>query len=198
MNDLVTVAVRNVGGVYLNAEQQLRRDRANARPALTQAASAPEPARRLLGQVLLSWHGETGKLYDQAIAYLDRLPKRLERTPMPSPSPLGAMSYLDKHYQDRVVPVLSLRLLKEPDWPDWRAFAVLLYLGKHGTSDTLPVLVRYAAATPNPERREDAIKALQSIGGPQLKPSLEAERRARLAAGMSWPVELENLYTAAP
>lgn len=198
MNDLMTLAVRATGADYLAAEQALRGDPRGARPELEAAARSEEAVTRLIGEVLLAWLGPEGADFDLALAYLDGLPARVARTPLPVPSPLGAASYLERYFRGRVARLLTLRLIKEPEWADWRAFAVILYLQQSRDPGTVPGLVRFAAETPSSARAEAAIEALEAIDGPGLAVSLDAERQHRLTAGLDWPGPLAALRERAP
>jgi hypothetical protein len=68
-----------------------------------------------------------------------------ERTQIPYPRPDVLASDLDYEHGARVVPYLAVRLMKEPEWPDWKVAAVLQYLAMEKDEKALPALVRFAA-----------------------------------------------------
>jgi len=181
------------GEGYLEAERELRDGGSEAEATVRANRLNPDPIVGLLARVLLNWAGQKGPDYDAALEYLDTLPAKIARTPAPKPSPSGAAGYLDFHFQGRVADMLTLRLVKEPDWPSWRVAAVLLYLEDHPDKATAGSIVRYAVETDDDEYREFAIDALKPSRGPDLDTLLDAERKRIEDVGKVFPNELAAL-----
>ncbi|NVJ00055.1 hypothetical protein HV824_18255 [Myxococcus sp. AM009] len=112
--DLFNEALSTQDDAYLDAEAQLRRRGAAAVAELSRHLADPAPLPRLLARTLIPWvEGKTPD-NDKALAYLEALPRHIAKTPVLAPSPSGIASYLGRHFQDRVVEVLALRLVKVP------------------------------------------------------------------------------------
>ena len=192
MSTLFERAVEATGTGYLALETELRRVaplQGPDRDAIRAGLGHGDPMARLLAAVLLDWSGSRGGDFDGALAYLDRLPGKLSRTAMGTPSPTGTESYLTLHFGGRVADLLAVRLVKEESWPSWKALAVVFYLARHKQVDTTPALIRFAIETPVAEWRQLAIDAIREMGDPALTAKVAGEMaRART---MKHPVPAE-------
>lgn len=188
-------ASRRTGEAYYEAEKELRSAPDESTSTLRAHLKSNDPVDRLLAQVVLNWFDKKKSDYDGALKYLDGLPKRLERTPVPSPPPSGVAAYLDAEYDDRVVDLLLLRLIKDPELPRWRIRGVLLYINDHPQKDTLSAFVRYTAEVENDEYRDTAIEGLKPLRGDDLNQQITAEHRRFEDKGKDFPPELTALKT---
>ncbi|WIG93441.1 hypothetical protein [Myxococcus sp. SDU36] len=194
--ELFNEALSTQDDAYLNAEAQLRRRGAAAVAELRRHLADPAPLPRLLARTLIAWVEGKAPDNDKALAYLEALPRQIAKTPVLAPSPSGISSYLGRHFQDRVVEVLALRLVKVPSLPRWYALGVIFYLGQQRKASVTEALLRFAIETRIPESRRHAADALRAIGDPELPRKLAAER-ARIAAHAE-PLPAEVEATTAP
>jgi hypothetical protein len=176
MELLFETALNATGSEYLAAENELRREGPGVEPVLRRHLQHPDPAARLLAQVLLDGRGARAADDQSAWEYLEYLPARLARTPITAPSPTGIADYLQLHYGPRVANLLALHLLKFPNWPRWRVLGVLFYLREQKQASVTAALLRYAAETSNAEGAMEAVRAIQAAADPDLPVKLAAER----------------------
>jgi len=191
-------ALASTGQAYLDAERRLRDDGAAAEPVLRRNLTHPDPIGRLLARTLLAWLGASGAEYQAALDYLDSLPARIAHTPITTPSPLGAASYLTLHFEGRVADALALRLVKAADWPHWKAMAVLFYLKDHASPALTEPLLRFAADTADERWRAAAIDAARAGRDPALAAKIEAERLRLQAQKRLLPEALAALAREQP
>ncbi len=183
MDPVFEEAVNSSGPGYEEAERKLRDARAGALPTLRRNLHHSDPVARLIARVILDWFEGSAQDYQAALDYLDYVPRRLARTPIGNPSPLGVAAYLTQHFGARVVDLLAVRLVKGTDWPHWRVMAVLFYLRDHARPSITEVLLRFAAGTQNDEWRGAAIDAIRAAQDPDLRAKIEAERVYQAALG---------------
>lgn len=193
MDAVFAAAVRDSGSDYLDAERQLLDGGPAALAVLRGHLDHSDPIGRMITRQLLDRMEGRASDIEPALAYLDGLPARIERTPLPAPPPSGVATYLGEHFQARVADFLALRLVKETQAPHWRVMAVLLYLRQQALPSTTTALVRFAADTRNEEWRETAVSAIRAIGDPALQPKLLAEGERLQRRGRELPHALSGL-----
>ncbi|QDE86276.1 hypothetical protein [Myxococcus xanthus] len=183
---------------YLDAEAQLRGRGAAAVAELSRHLADPAPLPRLLARTLTPWIEGKAPDNDKALAYLEALPGQIAETPAQVPRTGGVPVYLGRHFQDRVVEVLALRLVKVPSLPRWYALGVILYLGQQRKASVTEALLRFAIETRTPERRRYAADALRAIGDPELPRKLAAERARLATRAEPLPAEVEATTSPLP
>lgn len=193
MDTQFEAVVVSTGQTYLSAERELLKGGQPALATLHRNLRHSDPMTQFIANTLLNWMQGGGQEIEAALSYLDNLPKRLAPTPIPTPSPLGVASFLEKHFGPRVTDALALRLVKQTDWPHWRVMGVLFYLMNQRVASTTPALVRFAAETENEEWRKAAIDALKAITDPNLRDKIAAERQRFLRLSKEFPTELADL-----
>lgn len=197
MSELETIFEEGVhakGDMYLEKEQRLYENADKSRAILHQKTAHPDPIARLLASVLLSWFDDRQQEYLQALSYLsDYAPSYFAKTPVGSPPPEGVASFLAQHYQNRVARLLTLRLVKSENWPNWQATGVLLYLRQQKSPATTEGLLRFAVETPNEAWRKLALEAVQAISDPALAIKVQAERKRCEQLDLEMPSEVDQL-----
>jgi hypothetical protein len=141
------------GMQYLTAERQLRKVGTGEDLASRMSNAGideADPVVPLMKSVLSALQSEQGHEFDAALSYMDRQAERYRETQLLSPRPDILASDLDYSHGARAVPYLAVRLMKEPDWPDWKVAAVLQYLAMEKDQKALPALARFAAENRNP------------------------------------------------
>lgn len=193
MDAVFATAVREHGPDYLDAERQLLDGGPAAQAVLRGYLDHSDPIGRMIARQLLDRMEGRAPDVAPALAYLDGLPARIERTPLPAPPPSGVAIYLSEHFQARVADFLALRLVKETQAPHWRVLGILLYLRQQALPSTSTALVRFAADTRDETRREAAVAAIQAIDDPALQAKLLAERERAQQRGDELPHALSSL-----
>lgn len=195
MDTLFQKAIESRGKDYLDAEYLLRQGGSAAVNTLYQNRNHPDPIARLIVESLLLWLQGKASEHQAALDYLDYIPKRLAKTPVGSPPPLGVSNELRDRFGDRVANFLALRLVKQDDWLRWRVISILFYLSEQKLPSTTYALIRFAVETPNEEARNYAIEAIKAIGDKDLKAKLSFERSRLQGLGLqkNWPSELDGL-----
>jgi hypothetical protein len=81
-----------------------------------------------------------------------------------------------------VARLLALRLIKQPEWPRWRAFGVVLYLQQRPDRAATGALLRYAIETGDDGLRAAALDAVRATPDPAraAKLAYEVARARRL------------------
>jgi hypothetical protein len=187
MDVLLEKAVTSRGNEYIEAEAALRQ--AADGEAMAAASRHPDPLAPQIAKAVLGWKDRPQE-YTRALAYIENLPKLLERTPITAPSPAGVAAYLKKHFDARVTDILAVRLLKSEGWPWWRTVGVLMYLKQTAPSEVTPALVRFAAETASDEERRWALEAIVAAKDPNLKAKLDFEAKRAAAEGRPLPPAL--------
>ncbi len=205
--DLFDLAMAAKDEAYLDAEKQLRAAGTAAVGELRRHQADAEPIACLFADTLIPWIEGASPDNDAALAYLDELPVRIARTPAGTPRADGIPWYLRRHYQDRVVPIMALRLVMVPSLPRWYALGVASYLGEQRNRTATSALVRFAVETREPaglgrprprspadeERWRLAVDAIKEIADPDLRSKLEAERACLARRGRRLPVDIDAL-----
>ena len=182
MNDVFLQSLESAGDDYLAAEGRLREGGDEAREVLRSHFDDEDRVARHLARVVDDWIERRPEDYEEALAFLlVGAEARAGQTPIGKPSPLGIAAYLSRDFEDRLVGLLALRLLKGSDWPHWRVSGVIFYLEEPKRPAATAPLARFAAETSREEWRGYAIEALEAIGDPELAAILDAEK-ARLEA----------------
>ena len=199
MENLFERARITTGSDYVQAERQLRRlvtaGDAQTLAAIKQGALLPDPLAPLLAEVLLAAAGPSAKDYDDLEQLLVNLPATMARTALGKPMPDVFRRMVTEGYGNRATKFLALRLVKQPEWPDWLVSGVLLYLREHKDPATTAAIIRFAAVTPAPHRREWAREALAAIGDPALAARLDGAQRWAEANKLPFPPELRGITT---
>jgi hypothetical protein len=198
MDALFDKAVRNSGQAYLDADRALRDAGPSAAPTLRQNLNNPDAIARMVARTTLDWFEGSAADYQAVLDYLDSLPARLARTPIPSPSPLGVASYLSLHFGARAVDFLAVRLVKGTDWPHWRVIGVIFYLKEQAHPSATAALLRFAAETMEEELRGYAVEAIVAAHDADLKAKVAAERKYQAALGKQLPAAIDALASSGP
>ena len=189
-------ALQTSGAEYVGLELDLSRatplDPADAAWLKEQQASR-DPAASLLATVALNRAGPLRDDYKQAFEYLERLPAKMAKTVIGSPSGVGVEGYLTLHFEGRLAELLALRLIKEPEWPHWEVVAAILYLQTHKVSATTGALIRFAIEAPSDQQRKLAIDAIHAIGDPELGAKLTYELARAKSLNLRVPAEVRGL-----
>jgi len=181
MDPLFERAVVSSGAEYLQAEEALRNRGPGAEAVLRDNLQNPDPVARLIADVLLGWNGARAAEYEEVLTFLDDIPGKVSQTPIKVASPTGVAGTLTHNYGGRVASLLMLRLLKSPDWPRWRALAVLFYLEEQKLPALTAALIRFVVEIDNPDWSQTALQVLRATDDPGLRAKIAAEReRARL------------------
>jgi hypothetical protein len=192
MNTTFELAVEKTGPEYLALESDLRR---TLRPGSVELESVRkdtrDPIAHLLAMVLVDWAGPKAADFNAALEYLDRIPRK--GSIIQNPPPVGVEGYLTREFANRVANLLALRLVKQPDWPGWKAVSVVLYLKTHKMPSTTAALIRYAITTTHEEGRKLAIEAIQAIKDPDLSAKLGFELARAQALGLTVPPDVRAL-----
>lgn len=187
------------GKDYLRAETGLRDGGASASADLRKHLGHPDAVARWMAQCLLEWTESKPPEYQEAIDYLEGLPRRFARTPVKTPPSTGVAAELEERYGNRVAGILALRLWKQADdWEDWQVGAVLFYLRDQGSPEITAALVRFAAETPNERYRRAAVEVLRDLNDPNLGSKLADERRRVELKGLDFPDALKELEATRP
>ena len=190
MEEVFRTAITSVGEDYLEAEQALRAGGADALMAMQQGLGDGDPIAPLLVQVLTRWIEQNPPEYQAALDYLDFLPQKLARTPIPKPSPSGVAAYLTKHFAGNVTDVLALRLIKAIEWPHWRVAGVLLYFQEHKDPQITAALIRFAGQASDRDWRNLAIETIRATSDPNIGDKLASERQFYHARHEAYPAHL--------
>lgn len=171
--ELVATVITVKGNEYLERERALLAQRTDAVTALQQRAQDVDPVARFIVKTLLDWIEGRAPDNEAALQYLDAAEKRYARTPVGNPPPIGVARYLIEHYAGRVTHILTLRLLKDESWPQWRIMAVLFYLQQYPDKELLAAVTHFAATTKESEWRNEAANTIQVLRGLKRAQSLE-------------------------
>jgi hypothetical protein len=170
------------GKQHVAAERRLREmgpDTELASPVGEVDVDEADPVIPLMKSVLSTLQSEQGEELDAAMSHMDRQAERYEGTQVPHPRPDVLASDLDYEHGARAVPYLAVRLMKEPDWPDWKVAAVLQYLAMEKEEKALPALVRFAAENKNPGHQRMIAKTLEAFDASALAKARREEERYR-------------------
>ena len=169
------------GKQHVAAERRLREAGPSEGPALRAAEiDETDPVVPLMKSVLSTLQSEQGDELDAAMSHMDRQAERYEGTQALHPRPDVLASDLDYEHGARAVPYLAVRLMKEPEWPDWKVAAVLQYLAMEKEEKALPALVRFAAENKNPGHQRMIAKTLEAFDASALAKARREEERYRL------------------
>ncbi len=186
MEALFQRAVASHGAEYLAAESELRKATPESLPVLRANTAHSDPIVRLFAAFMLDWIEGRATEYQQALDFLDGLPKRLAKTPVTTPPATAVAADLAEQFGSRIVRLIAVRLVKETNAPEWRVLTYIFYLESQRVPESTAALIRFAAETPNAKWRSFAIKAIRCFNDPDLRNKLGAER-ARLEAEQKPP-----------
>ena len=192
MDPLLEKAVVSVGPEYLEAEEALRK-RPPAATAMMRDQADVDPVARVIVDVVSSWQGPRAADYQQVLDFLEDLPYRLARTPVPTPSPTGVAGSLSDSFGPHVADLLALRLLKMPDWPRWQQMAVLFFLQEQKLPSLTAVLIRMVVETKDAEQASLAMRVISATDDPQLNVKIAAERERLEKLKRALPAALSAL-----
>ena len=192
MEALFQNAVKNRGQEYLAAESALRNSPESVAVLRANLQNA-DPIARLIATVLLDWKEGRAPEYQQALDFLEALPKRLAKTPVGMPPPTGVAADLAERFGSRIAGLIAVRLVKESPAPHWRVLTYVFYLESQALPETTPALIRFAAESENPKWRSAAIQAISKIRDPHLKDKIAAERARLQAEQKLLPPDLATL-----
>ena len=197
MEDLFERAAASTGAEYVEAERQLRQRASSglveAEEAIRRGGQSSDPLTRLLAEVLLSARGDAARDYENLEKLFENLPAHTARTPLGTPSPSAFASILARGYGNRATKFLALRLVKEPDWPNWQAIGALLYLQGQRDPATTAAILRFMTISAHLDRRIWARDALAKIADPTLAPKVDEARGWAKAHKLPLPPELADL-----
>jgi hypothetical protein len=193
METLFEEARVSMGADYLSAERKLRGAGAAAVPTLRAKLQHPDYIARSIAKCLLNWIEGRGAEFQAALDYLDFIPRRLAKTPVGSPPPVGVAAELTDRYAARVTEFLAVRLVKSPGWPSWQSEGVLLYLREHKVASTTAPLIRFAVETQREPWRAIAIEVVKAANDPELASKIVAERQLAERQKKDFPKALSDL-----
>lgn len=193
METLFEEARVNSGDAYLTAERKLREAGPAAIPTLRANFQHSDYVARLIAKCLLDAIEGRSAECKAALDYLDFIPKRLAKTPVGSPPPVGVAAELTDRFGARVAECLALRLVKSPDWPSWKSEGVLLYLSEHKVPSTIAPLIRFAVETPREPWRKIATEAIKAANDPDRTSKIAAERHLAEQQNKDFPKALSDL-----
>lgn len=179
---------------YINAEQLLLNSGQAAVNALQKQTKNADPVACLLASVLLK--RVLGQAPEQlkALEYLEFIPKRLEGTALGMPQPIDVAEELEDRFGAHALDYLALRVLKQREWPFWKAMGVLLYLKKYNKASTHHALIRFAVETNNEEWQKLAIEILgEETDKESLKAKVVYERKRIESMKKKFPDALKIL-----
>lgn len=182
------------GDVFLEKEKAFMGDKNDAIAVLSQkqGVSDADAFVAIYKRMLLNWMQGRSPNNDLVLKYLDGLPGRFLRTPLPSPSPQPAAAYISHHYQDSVVDLLAVRLLKQPEMEDWRVSATLIYFEEQKAVAITDLLLRFISQTEHAQRLEFALETLDAINDPRLDEKILNEKHRLHALGQDLPYALRS------
>jgi len=152
MDNIFDNAVYLYGQEYLDAEMNLRNGgQLTLNTLRAKASQHPDPIAILIASCLQKWIQGSVPEFQQALDYLDYIPKRLAQTPAGVPRPIGVANDLNERFSSKVRELLALRLLKESHWPRWKTLGVIYYLKEQASNSTTSALIRFAAETQQTE-----------------------------------------------
>lgn len=170
------------GKQHVAAEQRLREMGPDPEPASRISSAAideADPVVPLMRSVLSTLQSGQGEELDAAMSHMDQQAEHYEGTQVPYPRPDVLASDLDYEHGARAVPYLAVRLMKEPDWPDWKVAAVLQYLAMEKEEKALPALARFAAENKNPGHQRMIAKTLEAFDAGAMEKARRDEERYR-------------------
>ena len=183
---------RSYGKQHVEAERQLR-EMGLGEELASQMSEAgvddADPVVPLMKSVLSTLKSQQGEELDAAMSHMDQQAEHYEGTQAQYPRPDVLASDLDYEHGARAVPYLAVRLMKEPDWPNWKIAAVLQYLAMEKDEKALPALARFAAENKNPGHQRMIAKALEAFDARALEKAKREEERYQSKIASSRPSE---------
>jgi len=180
IEELFEICLRSQGELYLKAERALVSAGTDAFLFLQeQAATAADPFARVLASVLAVWVKSGGEVFERALAYIDLVEKNAARSILRTPRADSLAAALDKLFNAAVVEFLSVRLVKQPDWPQWKVAAILQYLAIEKDALTLAPLVRFASEKENRRYGQMVELTLKPFPAEDVGKAWQAEARYR-------------------
>ncbi len=192
METLFAELIAVKGNEYLKKEYQLREFGGDAVAMLQTKLSDQDSFTRFYARMMINWISGRSPKNQEALSYLDSLPVRLARTPITSPSPMGAMSYLNLHFQSSVTDILAVHLIKLPDFPHWRIATILFYLESQKSPEVTDILLRFVNETSNDDYRNVALNTIDATNDPNLKSKLLQEELRLKALEKELPESLKS------
>lgn len=193
MDRIFDKAMSSYDQVYINAEETLLNGGQAAVITLQKQVQSPDPIACLIAKTLLKRIQNQAPEQQKALDYLEHIPKRLAKTPRGKPSPQGVANDLNENFGDLVLDILSLRLVKQTEWPAWQTKGVLFYLRDNNKASTFSALIRFAAETKNKEWQELVINILKTGNDKNLKEKLTFERKRIENMKKKFPDILDSL-----
>jgi hypothetical protein len=191
-NHLLHQYFNGFGRLHVAAEQRLR-EIGPGTELISQLEKVgideTDPVVPLMKSVLSTLQSEQGAELDAAMLHIDQQAERYEGTQIPYPRPDVLASDLDYEHGARAVPYLAVRLMKEPEWPDWKVAAVLQYLAMEKDEKALPALVRFAAENKNPGYQRMIAKTLEAFDASATAKARREEERYKSRIKSSRPSE---------
>lgn len=152
-----------------------------------------DPLFNLIRQGYLAWLTTSKQDIDGALAYVETLPKRLERTPVTQPPPTGVAAQLEKDYGVSPAYVFAIRLAKGAPMENWLVWASLFYINNVKLAELNPALIRFIGTTENDDWRAEALNAIKNSQDPDLKQKILAEEAWLKAQNKTLVHELGSL-----
>lgn len=167
LNTLFQQAVEGYGKAYLDAESAIYAQGETAKQTLLAkvADTSLTPFARFIAATLADALGGAAQTYAKLDAAVGALEDSLRGTPLGTPPAdiaAGTMTAESQNLSD----LLALHLVKETDWPSWRALGAIIYLGYYAGSSVLPALEQFRAdlkSGKHPALGEDTGEATDSI-----------------------------------
>lgn len=167
MNTLFTQVVNENGAAFLKGESALLAQGDTAVEFLRgkQADSGATSLARFIAATLADAIGAGANAYADAMEEIDTMVSECEQTPRGTPTPDSVAGTLKAH-SENLSGLAALHLLKETDWPYWKAMGAIVYIGYFGESSALPALQQYSdnlteeKLSPLSEQANDVIEQL--------------------------------------
>lgn len=192
MENLIDSLLLVTGQEYLNKETLLRQGGNQAISALKARLHDKDTFTTFYANTIINWMEGRSPNNDAALLHLDRLPAKLAKTPIITPSPSGTAAYLNLHFQSSVTDILAVHLIKLPDLPYWRTAAVLLYLEEQKSQKVTDVLLRFISKTIDDDFKNIAIATIDKTNDPLLDAKILQEEIHLKSFNLNLPLPLKN------
>lgn len=192
MKKLIDRLLVTSGQEYLDKEKLLRQGGDEAISALKTRLKDKDVFTRFYARTMLNWIEGRAPFNDKALDFLDTLPEKIKRTPIPNPSPTGTAHALNLYYQSTLTDILAVHLIKRPDFPYWRTTTILFYLEKQKSSEVTDILLRFITETKKEYFRELTLSIIDATKDPKLHAKIGQEQKRLKSLGLSLPLSLKK------
>lgn len=116
-----------------------------------------DPVAPTVCAVMRALQGDLGPRFDAALQLFHDLEASVVATPIPSPSPVGALKRLVREFPPEVALPLVLWLVKHPSWRGWRSQTILGYAVEKPDPRMTPLMIRLLGFLPARQQDERLI-----------------------------------------